>query len=230
MLGGDPNGATVNVALNAASGCVRANPGVTVSASASAVAAGTPVGYSMTVTNRDSSTCAAATFGLQAVLPSGWSGVLANPALSLVPGASASTTLTVTSASSAAAGTYAFSASAINGSATDYKGWANGSYVVGGALAASVRPDKPSYVTNETVRVTTTVTSGGRPLANAKVVVTVVKPSGATVAQKTSTDSSGSATTSYRISRKDGPGAWGLRAAATFSAQTASASGGFVVQ
>ena len=83
------------------------SPGAMVSA-----AAGAGVSYTLTVRNNDSATCAASTFGLSSLVPSGWTGAFGVAAVSLNPGASANTSMTVTT-SPAASGQYTFQAGAI---------------------------------------------------------------------------------------------------------------------
>lgn len=108
--------AQVDISLGAQQ-CTQNNPSVSLTATTDNwVSAGTAVSYSLTVSNKDSSSCASRSFSLSAGVPSGWSKSLSQSALSLAPGASASATLTVTSASSATAAIYDITASAANGS------------------------------------------------------------------------------------------------------------------
>jgi hypothetical protein len=67
---------------------------------------GTTRSYAVTVFNHDSSTCPNATLAVQGLLPSGWSGAPSASSITLVPGASAGLTLTVTPSAQAAAGAY----------------------------------------------------------------------------------------------------------------------------
>ncbi|GAB3351864.1 NEW3 domain-containing protein [Lysobacter tyrosinilyticus] len=92
--------------------CTRAAPTIGLTGSTTAVPAGSTVTYSLALTNNDSTACAATSFGLARSVPSGWTGTLGASSLSLVPGASGSTTLTVTSAGNAAANPYTIGASA----------------------------------------------------------------------------------------------------------------------
>jgi hypothetical protein len=113
--------------------CARANPTVTLAAPtlpAAGVVAGTPVSYNVSVTNKDSSACAASTFDLTSSVPSGWTATAASPALSLSPGASSSTTLQVTSPTPTASGTYTINATAKNRGATSYLASASATYTV----------------------------------------------------------------------------------------------------
>lgn len=222
--------ARVSVTMSAATSCVRAAPSVTVAGGGS-VSAGTAVAYSVSVTNKDSSACAANSVSLQSVVPTGWSASFANPVVSLAPGASATTTLTVASPATAVAGTYAITAKAVNGASANLVGSASGSYsVAAAAMTASVATNKAVYARNDTVRMTTTVSAGGLPIAKAAVSFTLVKPDGTQVTQSASTDSSGVAASTYRLSRKEIAGGWQVRANASRNGSTASASSGFTVQ
>ena len=91
-------GSTVSVTLQpTAPTCTPAAPRVTVTQSTtSAVAPGTTVGYSVIVTNNDPAGCNSATFSLVASVPSSWAASLAAPLLSLAPGVTGSTTLSLT--------------------------------------------------------------------------------------------------------------------------------------
>lgn len=123
-------GAGVRVSL-AASQCAHANPTLALSPSESQwVAPGTPVTYTVTVTNHDGTECGASIFDLSTTVPSGWIATFAAAALSIEPGSSGSTTLTVTSSSSAADGFYTVDAVASNDEAPAYSGSSSATYVV----------------------------------------------------------------------------------------------------
>jgi hypothetical protein len=108
--------------------CTQNNPSVSLTASSDNwVSAGTTVSYSLTVTNKDSSSCSSRSFSLSAGAPSGWAKSLNKSSLSLAPGASGTATLSVTSSSSAAAGFYDITGSAASGS---HSATATAAYVV----------------------------------------------------------------------------------------------------
>ena len=126
-------GALVSVAFSAPD-CVQASPLVALSPSESQwLAPGTAVVLTLTVTNNDNAGCAASTFNLSSAVPSGWSKSLASISLGLSPGASGSTTLTVTSPQSAADGYYPVTATATNAAATAFTASATATYVVSAA-------------------------------------------------------------------------------------------------
>lgn len=230
VTGIDANQATVGVTLSAPSGCVRANPVVAASGGAVAVAAGTPLSYSVTVSNSDNAACGASVFNLQSTVPTGWSGSFASPALSLMPGAAATTTLTVASAAGTSAGTYPVGAKATNSASPTNTGSASGSYVVAGALVTSVSSNQALYGSNDTVALTASVSSGGKPTANASVSFRIIKPNGTVVMQTATTKASGIASTSYRVARKDPKGSWQVQDSASYLGATANAATSFTVQ
>lgn len=87
--------------------CLRAQPALMVTPGLSpAVKAGSQVTYQLSVTNNDSAACDPSSFGLSAVVPSGWTQYLNAYSLNLAPGQSGTANLMVSSASSAADGDY----------------------------------------------------------------------------------------------------------------------------
>ena len=105
-LSGDGGTATVAVSFDTPI-CVRANPIVATSPAESQwVAAGTTATYTVTVSNTTSTGCPASFFDLTAGIPQGWTAVWGTDRLEVQPGASAATTLEITSAPSAAVASY----------------------------------------------------------------------------------------------------------------------------
>jgi M6 family metalloprotease-like protein len=107
--------------------CTHANPTVTLTGSGSAVAAGSMLSYTLSVTNNDSSACAASTFTLGASVTKGWTSSFGANTLSIAPGTTMKTMLSVTSPTTASAGTYSVGAAATSGS---YSAGATSTYVV----------------------------------------------------------------------------------------------------
>ncbi|OLC17129.1 MAG: hypothetical protein AUH29_03185 [Candidatus Rokubacteria bacterium 13_1_40CM_69_27] len=229
-------GAAVGVALGAPACNTRSTPTVALSPSKSeTVPAGTALTYTVSVTNNDGATCPASSFLLQAFVPSDWTAALA-PTLTLSPGASASTTLTVTSPTSAAAASYNVTARVMNGSYTQYAAIAYAIYVIGSSsgtgstLDVSVSTDKPSYTGNQTVSVTAKARSGGSPVSNASVTFAITKSNGTVVSQTASTDSTGSAVAKYRLTKSDPGGAYKARADVAKTPLSGSAAANFTVK
>jgi uncharacterized membrane protein len=86
--------------------CTRAAPQVSITGGTGSVPAGTAVSYTVQVRNQDSAACAATTFAVSRFVPSGWTGILDLTSLTIAPGQSASSGLSVISAASAADGSY----------------------------------------------------------------------------------------------------------------------------
>jgi hypothetical protein len=111
--------------------CVFTNPTLEILPSESEwVEAGTPITYSVTVTNNDSTACAAAPFNLEAMVPDGWTAIFGEPSLTLEPAASASTTLEVISSPLAPDGFYTVEVTVQNSAEPGYAGYATVTYVV----------------------------------------------------------------------------------------------------
>jgi hypothetical protein len=111
------NGGTVDVEVKSSSpGCVRVKPKVAVSPAESLwVPPGTPVTYSVTVTNADSAACSGDYFDLSVNMPSPeWIALYGNDTMFLDPGISAETFLKVTSPLSASDGFHSFDVIAQN--------------------------------------------------------------------------------------------------------------------
>lgn len=226
----DAAGATVRVTLNTpTASCTRANPAVALAAGGTLVA-GATAQLAVTITNKDASACSASAFAAQAALPSGWSGTVSPSSLTLAPGASANATLSVTAAANAAAGAYTVGVGVANSQSPAFTGAASGSLTVGSAIAATVATNKALYTRNETVRMSALVQSGGQPVAGAGVQFVVIRADGSTVNVAASTDSTGLAKASYRVSRRDVGGLWTLRGTASLGNSSASGSSAFSVQ
>jgi len=99
------NSTSAGVSVTLTQPCVRANPTVTLSPSSQSAQPGASLSYTISLKNKDSSSCGPSTFSLQASVPSGWTGVCSVSALTISPAATATATLTVTSALMAAAST-----------------------------------------------------------------------------------------------------------------------------
>jgi hypothetical protein len=126
----DGKGATVDLDLGTPA-CVRANPSLLFSPSESQwVEPGTPVNYTVTVTNKDNDACPVSEYYIEATPPSDWNAALASPTLILEPGASVSTTLTVTSPNSATDGFYSIEVTGTNIADLSYNTSGSVTYVV----------------------------------------------------------------------------------------------------
>jgi hypothetical protein len=206
----DSTGATVQVTMNG-SACTAANPTVSISPSQSqSVASGTPVNFTATVTDNDSSSCAPATFNLGSSVLSGWAGLWSAAGLVLSPGKSGSATLTVTSPVGTADGSYNISISGINAAAGSYDGSVTATYVIAtpGPLASSVTTNQPTYLPGQTVIISVTMLYGTLPDAGASVTVAITSPSGKATTLSGTTGSNGVALLNYKLSRRASAGTY----------------------
>jgi hypothetical protein len=211
-------GATISVTLGPGA-CTPGTPGLKLSSQSAAVAPGSTVPYTLTLTNTDSSSCGPTAFDLNGAVPTGWNAAFAAQSLVVSPGASASTTMQVTSASTAAAGTYNFTAKAANASRAAA---ASGSYAVAAPLVIAASSSSPSYATGSEAIIAASVYKAGLPVSGATVTFKITAPNGKTSSAKASTDANGAATYLYNLRRKP---AGIYRVVATVSAGGSSATG-----
>src|SRR5262249_5872874 len=129
-------GLTVNVSYGAMP-CTSSTPTIAVSPPYPSIYPGQTAGYSVTVTNNDSSGCASSKFNLASSAPSGWSTSLSSSSLTLIPGQSASVTMGKGAPSGTPAGTYAVNLSA-SSTASSATGTANATVITPPSLAVSV--------------------------------------------------------------------------------------------
>jgi len=221
--------AGVTVAL-AQPGCMRANPVVSMSPASQSGAAGSALTYTLAVTNKDGSSCSASSFALNATLPSGWSSSFASPTLSLAPGASASTSLQVSSPVGAPSSMYMVGATATNSAATGYISSTSASYQVVAGPTVAVTTNQTSYNNGQTVTSRATVTSGGVALSGANVSFVVTESNGTTAKGSAITGANGAASYSLKLSRKAPPGMYTVQARATSNGLSGSGTTSFNVQ
>lgn len=153
----DGHQASITVELGAQT-CQHAQPLMTLTPTlGSFVAPSTAVNYTLTLTNNDSGSCSSSLFNLQAQSPSGWTANFAQTTLTLAPGQSVSTTLTVTSAATAADGYYDIILSVTNSSAAGYNATGIVTYVVSAPVNAAPVAIADSATTLEATAVNITV-------------------------------------------------------------------------
>jgi hypothetical protein len=103
-VGHTSSSATVRIDL--LTPCVIASPTLATAPAQQSGAAGAGVQYILSLTNYDSARCPASAFTFSTSVPSGWTGALSTSSVTLAPGASAQSTLTINVPSSAAPGSY----------------------------------------------------------------------------------------------------------------------------
>jgi C1A family cysteine protease len=210
--------------------CTRANPKVALSPTANWVKAGTAVTYTLSVTNNDNSACPNSSFNLSVTVPdSSWLGTLASPSLTLGPGGSKTTTLSVISPALASDGSYTITAKGTNSIQSTYTAAASAVETLISSLTVKVSTDKSSYKSNQPISIKTTVTANGSSVANASVIFTVTN-GGATVAtNNVTTDTYGNASFIW-AQKSRGAGTYSIKADAAFSGISGSGTATFKVQ
>jgi hypothetical protein len=234
LAAADATGATIDVSLAAAPAtCTRAAPTLAVSGPATAVVAGSTVNYTVSLSNKDSSACAATSFNLARTVPGGWSATLAASSLTLSPGASATTILSVTSPGSAVAGSYNIAVGSSSAASGTHTVGTAASYAVAAAsitpaLTETVGTDKGSYLRGQTVYMSARVLSGGVPASGVGVRFTVILPGGSSSLLAATSGSDGYARSTFKLGKgKAAIGSYQLRADASSGSASASASTSF---
>ena len=223
-VSGGSAGASVTVSFNPPGGptCTAAAPRVTLSpGAATAVAAGTAVTYTVSVTNLDSATCASATFSLAPSAPAGWAAALNASSLSLLPGATGSTTLSVSSSTSAVPGSYQVSV-ATSGASGTHSASGSATYSITAPRSVQLVSDRAAYLRSDTVTLTARVLSGTSPVAGVSVSFQIRKADGRAVNGSATTDAQGYANYRLRLKSRDPLGTWQATASAQGSTATAS--------
>lgn len=232
--------ATYIIAAAAAQTCTRAAPTVTLTKPTTSFAAGSSASYTISVRNNDNALCSATTFNLAKSVPSGWAGTLASSRLSPAPGATASTTLKVTSSSNANSGSYGIGSGVSSRVGSTHTASGSSTYVVtsktsdpapAAGMTQTAGTDKASYLAGSTVQMTSRVMLDGKPAVGAPVYFTVFPPNGAAAIVKSAvTDSNGDARGSLTLGSTATKGTWGLYVSASTANAGSSASGSFQVQ
>jgi hypothetical protein len=234
-LSAGSTGALVSVAFPP-SACTRAAPKMTVSPTGTVwTSAGSTTTYTLSVTNQDSCTCAATTFDVGGTVPAGWSATAARTA-SIVPGASASSALSVTVPAGTPANFYPVAINGTNSSASAMTTSVARTIAIGTAVSVAVASDSATYTPppqphkSISATITSTVTNAGSALAGAAVTVTVTDPKGSTSTLAGTTNASGVAAVGYTIRRRANPsGTYTVVSRATSGSLVGSGTTSFVV-
>lgn len=224
-------GATVNVSFGIVP-CAQANPTIAVSPAATQwIGAGGSVSYSVTVTNNNSSNCTTNNFSVQPTLPIGWSAVVTAPTLNVNPGASATTTVQVTSPTSAIDGFYSIALGASNSNSPSYSASASVNVAVYSSLGVSASPSQASYTRTQTASVTAYISANGSPTAGANVTFTMTKSNGSRVTVNAISAADGSAVFTYRFNKRQDPtGTYSVSAVASLNGVSGNGSTSFEVR
>jgi alpha-galactosidase-like protein len=202
----DPNGMTVSVNYAPIS-CTGTSPTVSASPLNPSIYPGNTASYSVTVTDNDSSGCAASTYTLNSDQPASWPTSFSPGSVTLNPGQSGTVTMYKTGPQGTPPGTYAVNANASN-SHYSGSGTANVTVMNVPSLAASLSVSGTAFTRPGTVSMTASVTNGGNPVSGAKVTFTVTLPNGSTTTQTATSGSDGTATWNYKLSTRSATGTY----------------------
>lgn len=238
LVSADTTGAVVDVSIDAGTPvptCARVAPVLTLASPVESIGAGGTLTYILSLTNRDSSACSATTFSVAKSAPTGWAATLASTNLSVSPGATASTTLSVTSPMNAVAGSYSVGAGVSSAAVNVHTGSASAIYTVTtsatGTLTQSVGTDKASYLRGESVHMSALVKRGGVPVPNVTVKFSVTRPDGTSALMSATSGNDGFARAVHKLGKgKTAIGNYVLRADSSVGGDVASASSGFSVK
>ncbi len=214
------NGLTLSVNYGTTT-CTHAILTVSVSPHNPSLSAGSRANYTLSIINLDSSGCAPGTFTLAASQPAGWMASLSSSSLTLSPGQTGSVTMTDVVPASAGPGTYPVGASAANNGLVG-SGTASCTVLAPpGTLTDILTVSGSSFKLRKAVSMTATVMNGGLPASGAGVTFTIIKADGSTATGQATTDSSGSASWSYRLVSKDPIGSYSAKAVEASGSQSA---------
>ncbi len=223
------NAANAGVSVTLSTPCTHANPTVAISPTLSPAAqAGTSATFTVSVTNNDNSVCTASNFNLAATVASGWSTAFGSSAVTLSPGASTSTSLIVTSASSAAAGLYSIGVIAQNANVSGYTASASATYEV--ALSVSVSTNRSSYNQGNSIDVTTVVKSGSSSVPGASVNCTVTGPNSTKMSATATTGTNGTTSVTFKLKRNAPTGIYQALSVAATNGISGTGATSFTVQ
>jgi hypothetical protein len=173
----------------------------------------------VSITNNDSSDCAAGVFSINSSTPIGWATSIAPLSLSLAPGQSGSATVTKTVPAATQGGNYTVGATVVHGTFT-----ANAvatcsvpsqppvsGYTITGSLSA------PSYRANSWAYFGAAVTGNGQPVAGLTVRFLVTQPNGSVSSGSATSDVNG---LSYWTNKVKQRGTYSMAANVTIGGQT----------
>lgn len=206
--------------------CTKANPTISITPSTQSGAPGSTLSYSVAVANNDSSACAASSFNLSGVMPSGFNYSVSQSSLSIQPGQSGSISLSVTSPANAALGDQPFSVTAVNASDSSFSGSGSGVYSVQVAsnLALKISPVNAWFARGYLALWRLTLTNNQTPVAGATVNVAITGPQ--SVSGSGQTGSTGLLNVSWRPGL---PGKYLITASTTYQGNPVSVQTSFIV-
>ncbi|WP_460815067.1 choice-of-anchor Q domain-containing protein, partial [Luteimonas pelagia] len=217
--------------------CTRAAPTVTLQGDSSAAAPGATKAYAFKATNNDSAACSNTTFQVARSVPTGWTGTLSASSVTLAPGASGNLTLSVTSSTTAAGGSYGIGTAVGSAVGSLHTAQASATYTVSVPeadpvdLAASVGTDRTVYAPGDTVHFSARVMGDGVPVEGATVQFSSDLHKSMELQLTATTDRNGYARGSIDLKRgRWAEGRFRIEAAASEGASTTTATTAFEVR
>lgn len=213
--------------------CTHANPAVTISPASQESIPGGTLSYTVNVTNNDNAACSATIFNLAATVPNGFTNSLNQNSLNLLPGASGTTSILVTSSSSTTSGNYSFSVKAAGGAT--YQGTGSATYVVNptqSSLSLTVSPQNATFPYNskQYANFKFTLLNGQNPVPQNTVTVKFKGPNWMSWTTTLQTNSSGVAQYNLYLNNSVPVGSYSVTATAQYNGNTVSGLGSFVIQ
>ena len=189
--------------------CTRAEPAFSLAGPTLAVAAGSAVDYTLSLTNKDSSGCSNASFNLARTVPAGWTGTLSTTSMALAPGASGTAVLKVVSPTSATEGSYGIGVGTSSSVGSIHTSSASTTYAVlkptaAASLTTTMTTSKSSYTPGEAMRIFALVKNNGEVLAGVNVTFVITQPDGQTTQVTSTSGSDGYARASHTASSVQG--------------------------
>jgi M6 family metalloprotease-like protein len=197
--------------------CTRGTPTMTVSPSNPSVVSGGTVGYTVNVTNTDSSGCSTGAFSVSSALPSGWATSMSSSSINLAPGQTGSVSVSKSVPSGTTPGTYSIPVGASDGSTSNAMNVNCSVTAPPPPLSGTISVSATTYPGKANVPITVNVLSGTLPAAGASVAFTLNGPKGGPSTQTLTTNTSGVATWTYRASNA---GSYSVSAKVTLGSQT----------
>jgi len=201
--------------------CYRHNPGLIISPKSQSGNAGDARTYTVTVTNKDSSSCGSSTFSLAHTSISGWAIYFSSSSLSISPGENATSTLYIISPGSASKGVYDVTVTATNQNASSYFTEETASYVLGGPCdltIESINITPQVKCGTGRVNITVEVMNRGGASCNGEVQVDLLEPRGSTYSTEITDHWSGGETKEEVIQiNADQYGVWNITKVLTWN-------------
>jgi hypothetical protein len=228
------DGGSGNISLSVAPGaCARSAPEASLKTSGTTASqwtvSGRPVSFVVEILNHDNN-CGPAAFTLQASLPSGWSGNLSQPLLTINSGSSKSAVLTLIPPNDVADGAFPFEVTVRHNEDPALEDTASGSIAIVSSLTVSAVMEAAPAARPGIAVAHVTVNLRGLPMAKARVQLVITRPDGRERKVRVRTDAAGSARFKYRLNKRFPLGNYQITATASARGLDGSTTTSFLLQ